>query len=226
MMRKSHVLLAAASLLALGACAQSATQIGYSSRAHTQISAREVTAELKIDTVVANEKLGPDAREAVKYFAAAYEDEGHGALVISRPTNGPNDLSASRAANDARAVMLAEGLDASMIVEGPYDATGARSAPLVISYKTWEAYVPNCPDVSHFDFANMSNNSALPSFGCATAVNLAAMVANPRDLVSPAQIDPSDTGRRVIQMTKYRNGETTGAARSEDASGAVSAAGN
>jgi pilus assembly protein CpaD len=223
---KIHTLLAAASLLAFGACAQSAKQIGYSNRAHTQISAREVTAELKIDDIAANEKLGPDEREAVKYFVAAYEDEGHGALVISRPTNGANDLSAARAANDARAVMLAEGLDPAVIVEGPYDATGARAAPLVISYKTFEAFVPGCPDISHYDFASMGTNSALPSFGCATAVNLAAMIANPRDLVRPTPMDPADAGRRMITMTKYRNGEVPGAARSQDASGAVSSAVN
>ncbi len=91
MSSRFHIALAGVSLAVLGACAQSAQQIAYSQRDHTQIQAKEVTAELKIGTVVAGEKLGSSEREAVKYFAAAYQNEGHGAVIISRPSNGPDD---------------------------------------------------------------------------------------------------------------------------------------
>jgi pilus assembly protein CpaD len=208
----------------VGGCAQSAEEIAFQNRMHTQIEAREVTAELKIDTLVSGEKLGQSERDAVKYFANAYQSEGHGAMIISRPSNGPDDVSAMRAASDARAVMLAEGVEAGSITEGPYDASGARAAPLVISYRSYEAVVPNCPDISHWDFAWTGTNSALPSFGCAVAVNLAAMIANPNDLVSTRQMDPADVGRRTVVLSKYRNGEATSATRSDDASGAISKA--
>lgn len=219
-----HIVLAGASLMALGACAQSAQQVAYSNRMHTQIQAQEVTAELKIDTVVAGEKLGSTEREAVKYFAAAYQDEGHGALIISRPSNGPDDVAAMRAASDARAIMLAEGVEAQYITEGPYDASGAGAAPLVISYRTYEASVPNCPDVSAWDIAWTGTNSALPSFGCAVAVNLAAMIADPSDLVGGQRLDAPDAMRRGVMLTKYRNGEKTSAERNQDASGSISSA--
>lgn len=219
-----HIVLAGASLLALGACAQSAEQIGRSNRLHTQIQAQEVTAELKIDTVVAGEKLGSTERQAVKYFAAAYQDEGHGAVIISRPSNGPDDVAAMRAASDARAIMLAEGIEPQYITEGPYDASGARAAPLVISYRTYEAVVPSCPDVSAWDFAWTGTNSALPSFGCAVAVNLAAMIADPSDLVGEQRIDVPDAMRRSVVLTKYRNGEKTSAERNQDANGSISSA--
>jgi pilus assembly protein CpaD len=183
-----------------------------------------VTAELKIDAVVSGERLGDTEREAVKYFAAAFEDEGHGAIIISRPSNGPNDISSMRAAADARAILLAEGVDPRQITEGPYDGTGARTAPLVLSYRTYEAVVPNCPDVSHWDFAFTGTNVALPSFGCAVAVNLAAMIADPSDLVGVKRMDPADAIRRGVVLTKYRNGEKTSAERNGDASGAISQA--
>ena len=89
---------------------------------------------------------------------------------------GPEDI--RRAAADARAVMLAEGIEANQIAEGTYDGTGARSAPLILTYRTYNAVVPNCPDISHWDFAWTGSNNALPSFGCATAVNLAAQIAD------------------------------------------------
>ena len=219
-----HIALAGVSLAVLGACAQSPRDIAIATRMHTQIQAHEVTAELKIDTVVSGEKLGSNEREAVKYFASAYQGEGHGAVIISRPSNGPDDISAMRAASDARAIMLAEGIESNRITEGPYDASGARSAPLVISYRTYEAVVPNCPDMSQINVAFTGPNSALPTLGCATAANLAAMIADPSDLVGNHPMDPADIGRRTIVMTKYRNGEKTSAERNQDASGSISSA--
>jgi len=224
MSSRFHIVLAGASLLVLGACAQSKDAIYYGNRMHTQIQAQEVTAELKIDTVVSGERLGDTERQAVKYFAAAFEDEGHGAIIISRPSNGPNDIAAMRAASDARAVLLAEGVEPGRITEGPYDGTGARAAPLVLSYRTYEAVVPHCPDISHWDFAWTGTNTSLPSFGCAVAVNLAAMIADPSDLVGTQKLDPADALRRSVVLTKYRNGEKTSAERNGDASGAISQA--
>ncbi len=224
MSSRFHIVLAGVSLAALGACGHSAEELAWASRGHTQIVAEETTADLKIDTIVAGEKLGDVERDAVRYFAGAYQDEGHGAVIISRPSNGPDDISAMRAAADARAVMMAEGITASQIAEGTYDGTGARSAPLIISYRTYNAVVPNCPDVSHWDFAWTASNLALPSFGCATAMNLAAQIANPGDLVGVQRMDPADIGRRGIIITKYRNGDKTSAERNTDASGAISQA--
>lgn len=227
MNQKSRPGSAAVSMLALvlplvGACAQSPEQIGFSNRMHTQLSAKEVTAELKIETFVSGERLGGPERDAVKYFAAAYQDEGHGAVIISRPSNGPDDIAAMRAAADARAVLLAEGVGVREIVEGPYDATGARSAPLVLSYRTWEAVVANCPDISHYQLASTATNSSSRSLGCAVSSNLAAMIANPGELVAAAEQSPADSNRRLIVLSKYRNGEPTTAERSDDGSGAIS----
>lgn len=224
MTSRSHIVLAGVSLIALGACGHSAEELSWASRAHTQIVAEETTADLKIDTIVSGEKLGEVERDAVKYFAANYQSEGHGAVIISRPSNGPDDISALRAAADARAVMLAEGVDPGRIAEGTYDGTGARSAPLIISYRTYNAVVPNCPDMSHWDFAWTGSNTALPSFGCATAQNLAAQIADAGDLVGVQRMDPADIGRRGVVFSKYRAGEVTSAAKNSDASGAISQA--
>lgn len=226
MASRFNIALTALPLLALAGCMQTEEQIGWSNRVNTQIVAEETTAELKIGTVVSGEKLGGPERQAVQTFATSYQQEGHGALIISRPSNGPDDISAMRAAADARAVMLAEGIDAGSIAEGTYDGTGARSAPLIISYRTYNAVVPNCTDMSHWDIADTYSNSALPSLGCAVSVNLAAMIANPSDLVGAQPMDPADLNRRTIVLTKYRNGERTSSARNDDASGAISNAVN
>ena len=98
MAKRLHIALASLPLIALGGCMQTQEQIAWSNRMHTQIVAQETTAELKIGTVVAGEKLGLRERDAVKGFAMAYQQEGHGAVSISRPSNGPDDISAMRAA--------------------------------------------------------------------------------------------------------------------------------
>ena len=224
MTRRFLMMFASASLAALGGCALSKSQIRDESPGHLQMTASETTAELKISTLVSGEKLDDDARDAVRYFGESYQHEGHGKVVISRPSMGPDDVGALRASSDARAVLLAEGLDPSSISEGPYDASGGSSAPLVITYKTWEASVPGCPDMSSYQVAWTGTNGPLPSFGCAVNSNLAAQLANPGDLVSDHKMDPADLKRRTIVITKYRNGDPTGAARPADASGAISKA--
>jgi pilus assembly protein CpaD len=66
----------------------------------------------------------------------------------------------------------------------------------------------------------------LPSLGCAVAVNLAAMIADPSDLVGDQPMDPADMGRRSIVLSKYRLGEKTSSEKNDDASGAISSAVN
>jgi pilus assembly protein CpaD len=224
MSRRFLMLFAGASFAALSACAVSQKQINAADLSRKQITAAEVTAELKIDAIVSGEKLGDSERGAIRYFGDAYQREGHGKVIISRPTMGADDVAALRASADARAVLLAEGIDPASITEGPYDASGARSAPLVITYKTWEARVPGCPDISNYQIAWTGTNASLPSFGCAVNSNLAAQIANPGDLVGDHPLDPADVKRRTVIMTKYRNGEPTGASRSAEASGAISKA--
>ena len=53
--------------------------------------------------------------------------------------------------------------------------------------------------------------------------DLAAMVADPRDLVSPRPLDPDDAQRRLTVLEKYRKGETTVAEKAASQSGAVTA---
>jgi DNA-binding NtrC family response regulator len=54
------------------------------------------------------------------------------------------------------------------------------------------------------------------------AVNLAAMIANPSDLVGDQPTDPADIARRGIMFSKYRQGVRTSSERNNDASGAIS----
>ena len=53
------------------------------------------------------------------------------------------------------------------------------------------------------------------------------MIANPKDLVSPGALDPRSSGRRDVLGDKWREGESTGATKSEEErSGTVSEVAN
>ena len=72
------------------------------------------------------------------------------------------------------------------------------------------------------NYAYDPSNRLAPNHGCATQNNLAAMVADPADLVGPKTMTPADAGRRNTVLEKYRAGEATATQRSEQDSGAVS----
>ena len=88
--------------------------------------------------------------------------------------------------------------------------TGPGQARVVITRSM--ASVPGCPDWSHTTETN-DDNATNPNYGCAVNSNLAAMVANPEDLVQGQQ----GTGETVVTtstkaIATYREQEPTGAA--------------
>jgi pilus assembly protein CpaD len=85
----------------------------------------------------------------------------------------------------------------------------AGSVRVVVSRST--AMVPNCPD---FGIGNTPthNNTTTSNFGCASMSNLAAMVANPQDLVSSSRgYRGADAAVSIKAIKAYREAATTGA---------------
>lgn len=62
------------------------------------------------------------------------------------------------------------------------------------------------------DLARNGQNNEYQNFGCAQQNNIAAMVANPQDLIKPRAQTPSDPMRRLKVIENYRTGEATSAA--------------
>ncbi|MGE3872741.1 MAG: CpaD family pilus assembly lipoprotein [Parvibaculaceae bacterium] len=65
------------------------------------------------------------------------------------------------------------------------------------------------------DLTKTSRNEQYENFGCAQQNNIAAMVANPRDLQRPRKQTPADATRRSKVFDNYRQGEATAAAEEE-----------
>lgn len=79
------------------------------------------------------------------------------------------------------------------------------------------ASVPGCPDWSTKSSINF-NNATSSNYGCATNSNLAAMIADPNDLIKGATDERSDTAAATRPVRTYREKAQTGA------SGALKAA--
>ena len=104
---------------------------------------------------------------------------------------------------------------------GRYGVLLAQGAPVTAGYvqpgqarivlTRSSASVPNCPNWSAKSDANY-NNAISPNYGCAVNGNLAAMIANPEDLIR----GQTGTGETIVTTSTkaiqtYRNQEPTGA---------------
>ena len=126
-------------------------------------------------------------------FVSLYRTRGYGPLTVTTPQGGGEARAAGQTAADVRRALFAAGI--------PYeDMRGAsvRSAQtdaVVVSFATYVASAPAC-GTSRGELVSRLKNRPHPNFGCANQANLAAMVADPRDLHEPTPAD--DRGDRDL----------------------------
>ncbi len=149
-------------------------------------------------------------------FVGEYQTRGNGSISISAPS-GPGAPEAIRFFGERLANL---GVQRSRILVGTHDVAGGDSR-VEIGYVAYVAHTESCGDWSK-DESETSSNLPSPNFGCATQQNLAAMVADPRDLIGPRPIGPSDATRRTTVVGKYEKGDTTAATKSADQTANVS----
>ena len=157
----------------------------------------------------------------IETVATEYKARGHGPLVISYPQNAGNAEAAIQAIAETRTRLYEHGLNWQQIAGGAYEAGGQAQAPVLISFNRYQAVAPDC-EQGWPDLTNAAPGRNWPSFGCATAANLAAMVADPRDLETPRTMDAPDAGRRQTVLDNYRQGASTASQSNGEDSGAVS----
>ena len=200
--------------LALTACATGPTE-------RPEATAMPETVRVAMDVDPRDNGLSWSQIALIDNVAGEYKARGHGPLVISYPQNAGNAEAALSAIAEARTRLYAAGLDWTEIAGGAYEAGGQIQAPVLFSFTRYQAMAPDCPE-RWDDLTNARPGTAWPRFGCATAANLASMISDPRDLVTPRTFGSPDTMRRQMVLDNYREGEPTGSRRTNDDSGAVS----
>jgi pilus assembly protein CpaD len=66
----------------------------------------------------------------------------------------------------------------------------------------------------------------MPNFGCAVQRNIAAELADPRDVDQPRGMTPADATKRMQVLNKYEQGQITAAQKSQDQNSTVSSVGS
>lgn len=226
------ILALGASLMTLGACASHApSAIPAEYLEGTALSRNEVgvakrTEFLEVAISPEAAELSESDRARIRAFVGAYAQQGHGPLVLSLPQATANPQLAVTALAEARSIAWEKGVQYDEISGTTHGAGEAYSQPMIIAFQAYDAVAPECLSKANFEFADASSNNNLPTLGCSIRTNLAAMIADPADLLANRPLDQGDLNRREVILEKFRNGESTAATRTTQESGAVSDAVN
>ena len=198
--------------LALCACAPGAGSLGPAPLTPTSRWALQVEEGLdRIALAVHDTGLSPNQRAALSALAGRFA-AAQGDVVVIQGPSGDDPVSAE-AAWSTRAALLDMGVPAERIRLEGYHAPHPR-APVLAGFTTVQASVPRC-GTAWESLSRTGSNRSQSNFGCAVNANLAAQIADPRDIVQPRAMTPGDAGRRAVVFDNYRQGEATSAPQEE-----------
>jgi pilus assembly protein CpaD len=163
---------------------------------------------LKVDFAPDHGGLTPAAAAQLDGFVADYRDRGTGSIAISAPAND----SAQGAIAFFAGHINRMGIARDKILVATHDAPNGDMR-VEVNYVSYQARTTkDCGDWSD-NLALTYRNDTPRNFGCAVQKNIAAMVADPRDLLGPRAMGESDGSRSVTIMGKYEQGEITSATK-------------
>ena len=168
-------------------------------------------AEHSIDVPIASgdRHLTKGARDVIRGFASRYSNSSTGTIQILLPSGSVNAHAASVLRREIRNVLVETGIPAARLVEVSYQAgASGDAAPIRLSYMAITAQTEPCGNWPADLVANTVQNRNYENFGCAAQANLAAMVAEPMDLIGPRQMSPIDAVRRGQAVKDYRGIKT------------------
>ena len=162
--------------------------------------------------------LAPQQRAELLGFAdrSRASDAGNSRLIIAAPSGSNNEVAAMHSVDEIRSLLSERGFpETSILVEAYSQEGGGAEPPIKISYMRYVAEGPECGQWPE-NLAYSPNNLPHPNLGCANQRNLAAMVANPADLLGPRTQTPRSSERRDAVFDKYVKGESSITAKQDD----------
>jgi len=148
-------------------------------------------------------RLTEGAKGTIDAFARAFLESGSATIAIVTPSGSTNQGAAHALAQQIQGELVADGIAASAIELRSYHAGSSEvTAPIRLAYSRIGAHTAQCgpwPD----QFSRNSENRNYFNYGCATQQNLAAMVANPLDLLYPRAMPAADAARRTGVIGDY-----------------------
>ena len=216
--RRAQRLLAGAALAALAALsAGSATtatsdvdpeDFDYRKRHPIMISEEPEVFEMKVG--MNGPAISPQIELAIADYVREYQADGTGDVTIQVPTASANEIAAASTGRAVHYALVRSGVPHNRVKVVPYYVGDhSKIAPMRVSYLSVKAVTPACgiwPDGS----TATHGNAQYHNFGCAAQQNLAAMVANPADLLRPQPMSPANGARRANVIRIYAETGNTG----------------
>lgn len=191
-----------AAALLLSACSSTvdyAKEDAYVAPLHYERHPIEVSrGTMKLNLATSAPSLSRSQENALLRFSDEARGAATGSIVISRPSGSRN---AEIVASKAGQVLARRGLGGPSVRYVTY--RGGGRDPVVVSYSRTFASVAECGDWSD-SLTITGTNEPYANFGCAQQHNIAALVANPEDIVTPRGQTPPDAMRRQQVFTDYR----------------------
>lgn len=154
--------------------------------------------------------MSPQIESAIRNYVDGYEENGTGFITIQTPKSSANEFAAASTGQAVHYALLRSGVpEANIRISPYYVGDHAKMASLRVSYLRVKAAVPTC-GVWPEKHPNRADNAQLYNLGCANQQNLAAMVANPADLIAPQPTGPANGERRAEVIRTYAKTGNTG----------------
>jgi len=173
------------------------------------ISVDSQTVTLTVHADPSTSDISSVDQSRLRAFADAYLNNGHGPLTITAPSGTATDIEGQEAASDIRKALNNAGIPWSAIGGATYRTGGsAEGDQLILSYTRYVATPSECGIWSGMR-SREYRNLRTPNMGCATMNNIAAMIADPHDLIEPTETMPRDGVAAVRAIELYRKGDVT-----------------
>jgi pilus assembly protein CpaD len=209
---KLDVLFRAAAILSVlvaGSCsvANDGTSISEDGARNHPITVEPHFQDLKVQFMGGSDGMATDDAAKFDAFLADYRVHGNGSLGISVPNGAPSHAAITFFAERAAAA----GISRDKILVSTHDVANGDYR-VDVSYISYSAHADDCGDWSENE-AFSADNLTPKNFGCSVQHNIAAMVADPRDLLGPTRRGDVDTARRATVLDAYEKGQVTQAVK-------------
>jgi pilus assembly protein CpaD len=191
------------------------------------IAIREGERTLEVLIGVHRGGLTHPQRGDVAAFARSWRREATGGIVIDVPVGTQNARAAADAMREIKGVLAASAVHPHAVTMRSYAPVSPHAlATIKLHYPKMIAEAGPCgqwpEDIGPVAERHYNENQPYFNLGCAQQRNLAAMVANPADLVQPRDEADVYAPRRQMVLDKYRKGEGPATVYPKEGQGRVS----
>ena len=171
------------------------------------VSQSEVVADLIVSPHMKN--MSFRQQNVVTAFLSRFRRSGAKEVRVVLPAGSHNEAAARRVGHDIVAHMKEERISPSQIKIVRYHAANhGESATIRLSFDTVSADLTHECGQWDEDIVETSENRNYGNFGCATQNNLAKIIADPEDLISPRGESEIDAERRDNVINDWRENGT------------------